>query len=207
MWVLGMLPCTDRMHTFGFKQSKSPLFSPYHFLLFFPFLHSLLPALIGSAFHLGRGLWVQRESRGKEQEGLQQGGTRRGGGQNRLIWDDMPHVHTQGPLFSRGPCDQPQERVAFFLSCSSFHPPPVFLRRADRRPPRGPIALGGSVDFPWQAVCSDEQRPASVCMHVLAKYESPRSQTPVKNREVWGKGKGACTSGPHDETMRLRPRH
>lgn len=122
MWDFWMFSCTDHMHTFAYKQSKSPLFSPYHFLLFFPFLHSLTCPYRLCHSSGQRPLSAKRKRR-KRAGRVATRGHEEGGGQNRLIWDDTPHVHTQGPLFSRGPCDQPQERVAFFLSCSSFHPP------------------------------------------------------------------------------------
>lgn len=191
------------MHTFGYMLSKPPVFPPYHFpLLFFPFLHSLtcLYLLCFSSGQRPPSAKTKTKRRKRRRRGSNKGAWAGRGGQNRLIWHDTSHVHTH-----RGHCSAPLRQrplwsaswacgpLSFLLLLSSppqlFSCPLVFLHQptGDFHPPRGRWLRG--LDFPWQAVCSNEQWPASGCLRVLAKYESRRSQTPVKNREVWRKGK------------------
>lgn len=190
------------MHIFAYMLSKPPLFPPYHFpLLFFPFLHSLTcPYLLClSSGQRPPSTKTKKRQRKRSRRGSNKGAWAGRGGQNRLIWDDMSHTGAIVQRFcSRGPCDQPHERVALFHSCSSFHPlPSSFLAplsfcisRQEISTHRGADGSGGTqLDFPRQAVCFNEQRPASGCLRMLAKYKTRHSQTPVKNREVWRKGK------------------
>lgn len=185
-----MFSCFDHMHTFAYMLSKSPLFPPYHFpLCSFSPSCTLLPDLICSAFHLSRGLWVQRQ---RETRGRGAGGVATRGNKEReearialsemigCIYTHRGHCSVEAPVISLG-----SVWPSFFLL---LLPSPLlldFLQQpsGDFHPPQGRWLRGTRLDFPWQAVCSNEQWPASVCLHVLAKYESLRSQTPVKNRE------------------------
>lgn len=130
------------MHTVAHMLSKPSLFPLLITFLFCFSLPALLPALISSPFHLGKGLRAQRQrEQARRKEGAATRGhekgeeTRRKRRVGRLIWDD---AHTQEPLFGRfaaGPCDHEYWRLMnvwplappFISSCRSKAGPSSYL--------------------------------------------------------------------------------
>lgn len=125
------------MHTAAHSLSKPSLFPPLSLpsLLFFPSC-TLLPALISSPFHLGRGLWARETKRTEEEErrSSNKGAwEERGDEEKRRVLSVMVHTHTyahthrghcsavlpRGPVITEAETD---ERVApLFFPRSSFH--------------------------------------------------------------------------------------
>lgn len=168
-----MFSCVEHMHTFAYMLSKSPLFPPYHFpLCSFSPSCTLLPALICSAFHLGRGLWVQRQ---RESRGRGEGGVATRGHEEREE-PESPYLRWYAACTHRGHCSVEAPVISlrsvwpsFFFAPLSLPPAPWLPAAADRRfpPTAGPMAPRDSVGFSltgclfqWAVAC--ECLPARV---------------------------------------------
>lgn len=204
-----MFSCVEHMHTFAYMLSKSPLFPPYHFpLCSFSPSCTLLPALICSAFHLGRGLWVQRQ---RESRGRGEGGVATRGHEEREE-PESPYLRWYAACTHRGHCSVEAPVISlrsvwpsFF--CSSFPPPCSLTSCSSRQKISTHRGADGSEGLGWifpdrlsVPMSSGLRVFACTCWQnmnpCIARRQSRTGR--VKERE-----KGARTSGPHDETMRL----